>query len=82
MCRSARLHILGAEAEERSDEANDAVLCVVVGVFINIFLKQTTNESKSFLSIVNGGSILNTFKFGLRAIIYPFFNNSLKIGHF
>ncbi len=27
MCRSARLHILGAEAEERSDEAHDAVLC-------------------------------------------------------
>jgi len=26
MCRSARLHILGAEAEERSDEAHDAVL--------------------------------------------------------
>jgi len=29
MCRSARLHILGAEAEERSDEAHDAVLCAV-----------------------------------------------------
>jgi len=26
MCRSARLHILGAEAEERSDEAHYAVL--------------------------------------------------------
>jgi len=25
-CRSARLHILGAKAEERSDEAHDAVL--------------------------------------------------------
>jgi len=29
MCRSARLHILGAEAEERSDEAHDAVLGAV-----------------------------------------------------
>ena len=29
MCRSARLHILGAEAEERSDEAHDAVLYAV-----------------------------------------------------
>jgi len=26
MCRSARLNTLGAEAEERSDEAHDAVL--------------------------------------------------------
>jgi hypothetical protein len=29
MCRSAHLHTLGAEAEERSDEAHDAVLYAV-----------------------------------------------------
>ncbi len=29
MCRSAHLHILGAEAEERSDEAHYAVLYAV-----------------------------------------------------
>jgi|GEM_PF-3514079 hypothetical protein len=31
MCRSARLHPLGAQAEERSDEAADAVLGAVLG---------------------------------------------------
>jgi len=31
MCRSARLHILGAEAEEHSDEAHYAVLYAVFG---------------------------------------------------
>ncbi len=34
MCRSAHLFILGAEADKRSDEAHDALLCDVSSPFL------------------------------------------------
>jgi len=49
MCLSACLHILGAEAEERSDEAHDAVLGAVSPVLIYTLILNPKSTSSAAL---------------------------------